>query len=130
MLADGQCAAQTNAAMPPAAGSGCRRLERFLGHLAPRRAGSGAAIGAAAAVLPSGVAASAMEVTSVEVRTVGPEVARFRWDDALPEFFCTNTVVRIRTVSGLEGCVYSMPCHASTHTHTHTHTHTDTVIPT
>lgn len=42
-------------------------------------------------------------VTRVEVRTVAPPVARFRWDDTLPEFFCTNTVVRIVTASGAEG---------------------------
>ena len=34
---------------------------------------------------------------------MAPEVARFRWDDSLPEFFCTNTVVKIITDTGLEG---------------------------
>ena len=34
---------------------------------------------------------------------MAPEVARFRWDDSLPEFFCTNTVVRILTDAGVEG---------------------------
>jgi L-alanine-DL-glutamate epimerase-like enolase superfamily enzyme len=43
------------------------------------------------------------EVVRVEVRTVGADVARFRWDDKLPEFFCTNTVVRVVTASGAEG---------------------------
>lgn len=43
------------------------------------------------------------ESTSVQVRTVAPDVARFRWDDNLPEFFCTNTVVKVITSSGFEG---------------------------
>ena len=38
-----------------------------------------------------------------QVRTVAPEVARFRWDDSLPEFFCTNTVVKVITDTGFEG---------------------------
>ena len=34
---------------------------------------------------------------------MAPEVARFRWDDNLPEFFCTNTVLRVITNTGFEG---------------------------
>eukprot|EP01043_Picozoa_sp_COSAG02_P028243 COSAG02_NODE_1704_length_11240_cov_9.848308_4_plen_161_part_00 len=42
-------------------------------------------------------------VVRVEVRTVAPEVARFRWDDSLPAFYCTNTVVKVITDTGYEG---------------------------
>jgi hypothetical protein len=89
---------------PTIASLAVRRLHRHLSHLVPGGPGQhcSATAGAAAGAL-HGVPAGPMAVASIEVRTVGPEVARFRWDDTLPEFFCTNTVVRIRTTCGLEG---------------------------
>ena len=91
---------QTNY-QPPAA---ARRLQLLQLHLT---AAPTATAHRAAALAP---AAAPMTVTNVEVRAVGPDVARFRWDDTLPEFFCTNTVVRVRTACGLEGVRRARAC--------------------
>ncbi len=44
-----------------------------------------------------------MQIESIEVRAVAPEVQRYTWSHDLPEQYMTNTVVRIKTDDGLEG---------------------------